>query len=352
MQAEAQATARPFGKRVALSLLTLGLVVGLLEGGIRLAHVVRDRVRGPKVSTTNSAGLFEPNAYLAYVANPSNPEHTRDGFRSPHEVSLAHEGWRILCLGGSSTYGTRVREADSYPRQLERALAEDASPAPEVLNGGLGGWSTPNLIGFLALRALDYRPDICLFYVGFNDAWNRLLYADSRADNSNAQRPWSLPSDVWRHSMVLNLLRFGRTDPDSLHIHKICWNEESGDPEENWRASSFAPFRRNLRTLVAICRANSIRPILCTQATDFEHHPTAERVELWARAMEETTREVRAAAEELEVDLIDLRTPMSNQEAWFADCLHMNEAGNRERARLIAEWMRERNCLAGPARRR
>ena len=80
------------------------------------------------------------------------------GLRNP-EISYARTPgrYRILALGDSWTFGFRLEEPDSYPRQLETVLNQRArasgEPANiEVINSGVIGYSTAQEAASLRAR--------------------------------------------------------------------------------------------------------------------------------------------------------------------------------------------------------
>jgi lysophospholipase L1-like esterase len=321
----------------------IGILV-VLELGQRAYDVARDAARERTPATSNRVSTFLPHPFLTYAGNPAYFDHNAQGFRAPKDLRYEPHptAFRIACLGGSSTYDTRTSREDSYPHQLELALVARSVAAPEVLNAGLGGYSTPNMIGMLALRIVPLAPRIAIFDAGFNDAWNRLLYRNFADDYSHAMRSWdSGPAPPWRSSRLLDRIaaRLGSPSRRDPHIHQVAWYPPNGTPVENWRASSSNAFERNLVTLVAIARAHGIRPVLLTQATDFASHPVEHDNAAWNEALREYTTVIERVARELGVDLIDVRAAMSDRAAYFADVLHMTAEGNRERARIVADHL-------------
>jgi lysophospholipase L1-like esterase len=336
-------------KKVVFALLPLLLLFSLLEVGVRLYRAYTlSADDGSSKYTRNIATLYQSHPFLTYCLNSQRPGCSEQGFRDTRIFQNDFSGVRIACLGGSSTYGTCVGPADSYPAQLEQALARNGAGAGpyEVINAGLAGYSTYNLAGLLSFRVVDLKPDVCIFYTGFNDAWNRLHFAGFKPDGSHAMKAWDYPdlkTPWWRSSALLDSVATasGNRHISIPHIHMICWRPMSGKPADNLRNSSSEPFRRNLQTLIHICRGHGITPVVCTQATDFTNHPVPGFESEWPLAMEETESIVRSVAAEQGVELIDIRAAMGDKKEYFADCLHMNEQGNAERARIIADHLRE-----------
>ncbi len=318
------------------------LIFGLFEGGIRIYDVIDAIGDEKRHKTTNWSSLFLPHPYATYVASPAHGDHTEQGFRGPDLYETEAAGLRIVALGGSSTYGTRVAEADAYPRQLEHLLRKRLDRPVEVINAGLGGYGTANIIALLALRIAHLKPDIAIFYVGFNDAWNRILYAGFETDYGHAQRSWLMPErPLWRASRLLDEVAklLGHRQRRDPHLHDVAWHPKSGTAADNWNGGSDRAFRANPRTLVAVARAHGMKAVLVTQASDFAGHPLKADNPLWQEALATQTRAIRDIAAETETLLIDIQAEMNDKADYFADVLHMSAAGNARRAELIADGL-------------
>lgn len=237
-------------------------------------------------------------------------------------------------------YGTQVTFEDTIGVRLRREL-EQSVGSIEVVNGGVGAYTTANLIPHLALRLLDLEPDVCIIDVGYTDMVARVRYGDFRTDYSHDYKSWYLPEHpLWRRSVLLDHVakRLGFGFADDPSIHWVCQKPESADFDQNFQSSSelgFA-FGRNLRTLIAICRAHDVVPVVCTQATAFGVHPAASYNETWKLAMGVANASLRGVAEEEDVLLIDIAGMLSESGEWFADGRRMNAAGNQRRAEVVA----------------
>jgi len=81
-------------------------------------------------------------------------------------------GVKILCVGDSHTYGVIVPESESYPAQLQRILDEREPGAYSVVNIGVPGRNTAQALRRLPVNLSRYQPDVVIFWLGINDAWN------------------------------------------------------------------------------------------------------------------------------------------------------------------------------------
>lgn len=94
------------------------------------------------------------------------------GFRGPDfEVERPRDRFRIVAMGGSSTFGFYDRDEHTYPYLLEHRLRLSL-PAHEidVLNAGIPHADTGNVIAMLRDEILDYRPDVITMYAAYNNA--------------------------------------------------------------------------------------------------------------------------------------------------------------------------------------
>jgi lysophospholipase L1-like esterase len=108
---------------------------------------------------------------------PSDTDNLTDEFRGKKVSEAAEEGvYRILCLGGSFTYGWPYvnQEWVAYPACLERSLnnrAEDENKF-EVINAGIGGYTSYQGLFYFKNRLYRLNPDLITICFGANDTNN------------------------------------------------------------------------------------------------------------------------------------------------------------------------------------
>lgn len=90
--------------------------------------------------------------------------HTRwTGANTNNDASI-----RVALLGGSTTFGSGVTDAETWASQLQSILG----PRYAVTNHGVPGYSSAEAIVQLALVVPEERPDIVVLYEGWNDIHN------------------------------------------------------------------------------------------------------------------------------------------------------------------------------------
>lgn len=149
---------------VRLLLLAGGVLMGLLvaEGGMRAAG----------------------SMYRFYRLPPANSATSTSGQQT------------ILSIGDSFTFGVGAVKGKSYPEALSRRLIEGGLGDVRVINGGVPGTNTTEMLKELRVGVEKHKPDIVLFWGGANNnnifrtINNYTLFARSRSLLPEAMRRW------------------------------------------------------------------------------------------------------------------------------------------------------------------
>lgn len=108
---------------------------------------------------TDPRGYFDPGARLTYRTNSL-------GFRGPDTTRDKPEGtFRIIGIGDSFTFGSGVRNEDTFLSVLQRKLDESC----EVLNLGIIGYSTIHEVALLERIGVTLDPDLVVICFFLND---------------------------------------------------------------------------------------------------------------------------------------------------------------------------------------
>lgn len=119
---------------------------------------------------SNPRGYFDENAGLDYRINDL-------GLRGPLGSRVKEAGvYRVAFLGDSLVFGEGVREADTLPQQVARALRDAAAGRTiECMNGGVGGFNTEQEVALFRDLLLPYDPDAVVVLMNPGDGNSRIV---------------------------------------------------------------------------------------------------------------------------------------------------------------------------------
>lgn len=355
-------TSSGLGKGLLIFLVMIALLVALAEGGARVKWT-RDEL-DPYAAEMRKARVTA-HPYLAYAnkrsyekerteKSPQQVSHNSHGFRGPEFTWEKREGvFRILCLGGSSTYGFGPSsDSTTWPVRLQLYLNETLpGRAFEVINGGCQGYSTFESLINLELRGTDLRPDLVLVYHSINDM-RCALYPHVERDNSHWRAVWpvewpSVSQRLLEKSFLFLAWRRYRTDWWAVRQDMGSYVIKDFGKYRDFYAQAdgielgFANIQRNLINIVETARRHGAPTLLVTQGMKPDGIPdvvTSKAAQLAALARmsellfavgEETGSPVLDAAPVLEAAALEGREIFTNE-------VHMTDEGADLLARTLA----------------
>jgi lysophospholipase L1-like esterase len=202
----------------------------------------------------------------------------------------------------------------------------------------------------LAFHALPYDPDIALIQSTINDVLPRMYDAYDAAHGAFRKpmaptAPRGLNRWLYRSTFFVALAHaLGRIEPLTLQSQTQYAPPPAQRMAENLHRHPPLPYERNLRAMVAICRAEEIEPWLLTLRYNRDPAlqpegiaPDGPREMAFQEGLEEHNAIVRRIAQETQAGLIDLARDMPLDLPYYADPIHMTAEGNRVKAGLIAD---------------
>ena len=297
-----------------------------------------------------NASKTTTHPYLPYIEHESAwPEGDRWGIRvyQQDQRSSQREAFTVFAIGGSTTAGP-------YPQLLYEYLTERLpGETVRVVNGGIQAWTTAESLINLALRGLEYEPDVIVIYHAYNDVFPSCA-APFEADYSHWRQ--SLPTyddvlfdelpEILDHSAAFVALR-------SLLIgqqRRPRWVLEATTvnlPDfEECEFSGRDAFRRNLISMIGIAQAHNIDVILLSQAHRIQDAEVVREVRhvAEARAHNEIVQQVAA---EYDADFVDFDQIIEGFRDQFIpdDSVHLNSEGYALLARSIGDQIIETHFL-------
>ncbi len=296
-----------------LSLAGFLLAVGMAEYGVRFTAA--GQAWSPTGSMAQDRELGWTNTALKEFEQLEAGEHTEypiEGF--PVAFPEASETPRIACFGGSSTGGAYQNDdlGDFYPARLQERLG----PRAEVLNQGVGGWTTFHIRTYLERTATTLDPDVITIYAGHNDLLtrSRLPYRDLYAR--------------WEAGALTD-----RVPLASIRLYQgLRYLVQSLAALERQVAVPLDHARENLETVIALAGAQESRVLLIPEAVHPDPGPLVAYSEVMAELAETHDH----------VAWLDGSTHLLDEGAgMFIDDCHLTDAGHRSLAGAIAEALQK-----------
>ncbi len=251
-----------------------------------------------------------------------------DGFRGDEIVRPKPAGtFRIVCLGGSTTYTSFVDDDQTYPVLLEQELSE-AFPQRkfEVINAGVESYTSAESVANLAFRCLDFEADMIVVYHAANDVRPR-RYPDFDAGYTSYRKLWDGRTDnyVKREGELGGFNTFIQHPPNG-------GEQTEAQKLENAARAGTRAFRNNLLSLVGLARVHGMQPVLVTMAAS-RSKCTADL----ASGIREHNDVIRSVCAEQGLPCIDFAPKMAQADELWRDAVHVTSEGSVLKAKLIAE---------------
>jgi lysophospholipase L1-like esterase len=290
----------------------------------------------------------------------------RNGFVFPSRVHEDADA-DIVFLGGSTTQCTYLDERARYP-YLAGKFLEEGGLRVNAYNGGVSGNHTLHSIDVLLNKVVPLSPDIVVMMHNINDLgillfegtywsdhWNRSLIVSlpppqppSGRRVARELKNWLIPR-LWARLRALTSRGGNAAGADAGDE----WAHVRGHSVDVDSTALTAAFAANLRLFVSVCRTRGITPVLMTQPNRLTEEPDEfvraffaklesdfgieyARYRAAYRAFNQTIRDVGAATGVL---VIDLAAEIPQERAYMYDGIHLNEAGARLVARIIADTL-------------
>ena len=217
---------------------------------------------------------------------------------------------RILCFGDSITFGYGVSDYETYAFHLGQALK---SAHIEVVNAGVTGYSSYQVLHLLRRIGWTLEGDVALFLIGWNDAVQRPVDDKAYARRIKLAMAVEPLSDYWYLYRLIKSFR--------LRSFENEWEEaESLRP----RATT-SEYRENMETIVTACRSWDIVPVFIEMPRRKQED---EALFQFAYADILTDVAVRMNVPIMDSGDLGLKTTMPSNDRYFIDTLHFSPEGH------------------------
>jgi len=263
------------------------------------------------------------------------------GFRGPDIKKEKERGvTRIACIGDSVTQNG----FPSFPRMLESLL--NAAPEAvgiyrkfEVINAGIGSYSSHQGLVLFRTKILEFNPDIITVFFGWNDHWLAWSHTDREL------------AEYWKVTGLRNL--FGKFRIYQLLTKVIVKTKKKKRAPVRLRVSP-DEYRDNLTKICTLAEKNNIKVILITAPTSLtpsskntlylvnRSHlfPRADLINIVHWAYNKVVREVALKEKVHLLDLEKIIESRKNRDEFFTDGIHFTQKGVELTSHALAKKFR------------
>ena len=342
-----------------LLLLTISALLTLV--GIEIAAQAAYRVYKGKWYWSDRARsgrqMIQPHPWFGATLVP-NVSDERNGVRISHN-SFRCRGpefarpkpaglFRIVTLGGSTTYGTGVSDHQVWQRFLNQELGTGV----EVVNMASPGGTTVETFAQSGLLFSEVQPDVAVYYMGWNDArvqHVKNLWPDWSDAHGKYMLAFGYQTRDFDQPLAIGFLAkrlLFRYFFGSMEAEKVMGTLD-GTPDaftDRPDQRALGHYERNLRNIVAVCRKQNIVPVFVPQILNY-HVLTSDKPYGWLpfvrdrdlkAIMAAYNERLERVAKEEEVlfakEVLQQNYPPTD----FVDNGHFSEAGNKRFAGALS----------------
>lgn len=313
----------------------------------------------PPLDRRDGPGMYYAHQYSAYALKPGYSVGNRErinslGFRGEEiEQHKSDDIYRIIAIGGSTTFAVYLPWNQSYPYYLQQELRRRFNTDRiEVINAGLTGSTSAESFHRMATQVLPAKPDMVVIYHGFNDLLPR-VFDDYQEDyyhfrKSDPNNPPGL-TRFYIYRLALRVFSPGLFHENN-NLMRYVWKTQNlpdTDTERtlNFINSSNDSFRENMEDIIALLQGRKVDVVLASFAIspDIWHWMDAIPPYLWEVGIQENNQVIEELAAKYDVPEVPFaEAPFKKgaqfyKASMFADSIHMTPEGNQFKAAIFAD---------------
>ncbi|PIQ77320.1 hypothetical protein COV82_05145 [Candidatus Peregrinibacteria bacterium CG11_big_fil_rev_8_21_14_0_20_46_8] len=330
-------------KKLLFSAIVVALFFVIIEIGLRIGIRILDKINTENTVTNlfDTYERFDSDYIIGLKENFRELDSQGNialqinshGFRGPEfEAKKSAGTQRIFIAGDSVVFGIRP-ESCPYPAQLGALFQSKNMPHIEVINAGIEGTNSTQMLQRLKKDILQYDPDTLLLAVGWNDIYTGIP--------GRFQGLWRFFNNFYTIKTYRRIL-FTKIKPA---LSEITESTTESNSEQTLRYRNFVPeaYIANIRSMREVAQQHHFQLVLVTlphilgpniseHALKIIHYPhftnDIKIIEILADRYNDTLRKL---AQELQLPLIDLERhieALPNKEPYFTDTIHTTCEGN------------------------
>ena len=295
-----------------------------------------------------------PKDYLLRIDN--------DGFIIPSK-KYSDPDISMVFLGGSTTECRFVEEENRFPYLTGVLLERKLGIKINSYNAGRSGNHSLHSLDILLNKVLPLKPDIVIMMENINDL--SILLHEKSYWNKNKSRSvifdvndeivsnfFKIMRDRWIPNFSAEMRNFDRSIR-YLWKYDLKVNDEyattRGNPIVVNKSGMVEQFEMNLQSLIYLCKARNIIPVIMTMSNRFKEKPD----KIVADAVKDTgvdygkfkdifdafNESIRKKAKENNIMVIDLDKKIPQEKEFMYDVVHHNDNGSIKSAEVISEQL-------------
>lgn len=309
----------------------------------------------------NSA-LFDRHPYLGVANRPgaskvlNNVKISHDSLGNrPSKYPITESVFRIVTIGGSTTYGVGVNDHENWPYLLDSITGRDTS----VVNLSVPGYSTVEHLVTAALYLQKFMPDVIIIHSGLNDL--RISNVKNfNIDHSGFHYPHLIGSmgqcyleKIPKVSTLYYSIRFLQ----KVKLFPVCAYHQArvyGTGNFGLDPVAIADYENKLERLIRICDDQSDRIILVPQVL-IEENIINNELRWWIPFIKPENlldvvhtynRVMQKLGERHDVVFLDEMERVRWRSEDFTDPSHLNAESNLKLAKLIKKALATRDSVS------
>ncbi|MBN8650210.1 MAG: SGNH/GDSL hydrolase family protein [Cytophagales bacterium] len=337
-----------------LLIITLVWLITLIELGLRLNPHYTTR------ETYDSSPSYLPSPVSQHRLDPHQQailsrkgkdtiRNLANGFSASEFNITKKEGEiRIFVLGGSHVFDLNAVNGSDWPSLAQKGLHAEGYENITIINAGVPGWRTFDMIGRVMAELHYYNPDYIILCETYNDL-KYFSWAASTATPFHKLPKLGEPTHkeisllvrvleksqiyLYTRDAVLNFKSKPQLQQDQDYLYDTTFSNRI-------RPEALEQFRINIDVFISACLAAGITPIVATEPRLL----TSENVEALSKSEKFTTSTgltlsallqaslkcdsiLALEASRFKVPFFDLASTCSGQETAFRDLIHYTKGG-------------------------
>ncbi len=301
------------------------------------------------------------NSFL--LTNEGNPHYyiNKLGYRGrDFDIEKKPGTIRIMIYGGSSVFDLVVSENEDWPHKIEQFFHQDGMKNVEVINAGIPGHSSFDVVGRLFTEGHNFKPDYVIMYAAWNDVkrfssdqfllreltpyeptTNPLLYYENNVDQFLGD--YSYLYSFLRYEFLNFKFKVGLEGASKIKDKIYKLNQRALDQ-----------FKLDMELFVDCARNMEAQPILMTEGTLLHQENLGKEnfrlrhargmlpLDFAVLALKEANNIIRQVAHEKNVPLIDAQQLLVETDTmYYADHVHLTHQGSEALALIVKKHLHE-----------